>query len=423
MGRKPREKKGTDESFITSDKRAEQAAADRDRLFQLVFAGQNAAVEAMLKRGVDANATDREGWPSLFHPSQRGQLALTKLLLAHRATASFVGKSGETPLMMASEQGQSKIARILLASRCSINAASSDGTTALMGACLHSQIDMVRLLLEERALVNASTLQGGTPLDIACHGDKVLSADIAKLLLASRAAVDAENGLSGTPLMTACQNGHLATVQILLAHRANINHSSKLRQTPLATAVMSNQRDIGNILLQQGAVLRIARRPICLYRELLQVPGTRARVQGLAQAVHLNGLTGEILSFDPDTGRRAVRLPDGNKSIKSSNFQPLGNFEVDVSQMQGSLRRLAKLLKQKLGREASSEDFLCLVKNLDEDHLQCTLYLPELMPSGAIQGTSVHTASHPCGESAKFEAVDLAAQQALKALPAEGGNC
>ena len=210
----------------------------------------------MLKRGVDANATDHEGWPPLFHASQRGQLALAKLLLAHRAIASFVGKSGQTALMLASEQGQPKIARILLASRCSINAASSDGTTALMGACLHSQIDMVRLLLQERALVNASTLQGGTPLDVACHGDKVLSADIAKLLLASRAAVEAENGLSGTPLVTACQNGHLHTVQIPLAHRTNINHSSKFRQTPLATAVMSNRMDIGNILVQQGTVQR-----------------------------------------------------------------------------------------------------------------------------------------------------------------------
>ena len=425
MGRKARQlrpRKGADEPIIESKKRDDQKAMDGARLLQLVLAGQTAAVEAMLQRKVDANSTDERGWPPLFHASQRGQPSMVKLLLAHKALATFAGMTGETALMVASEQGQTKIANMLLAASCSVNLAANDGTTALMGACLHSRIDMVRLLLEKKASVGASTIQGGTALAVACHGDKVLSAEIVKLLLSCRATVDAPGQFAQTPLIAACQNGHFGAVEALLDHKANINHETTLGQSALTTAAMANERDIANLLASRGALLSLAslaskaasKEP---KQDPFLVPGSRALIENLVSASDLNGLTGEIVGFDTSKGRHAVRLPNGEeKLIKPANLKPLGNHSIDLC-MRGYVRKLVKLMKLKLEREAVPEDFLCLIQSLDENHLQCSMQLPSVMPSNSlILGRVVDISRHPDEESAKQEAVDGAALQAIKAL-------
>ena len=99
----------------------------------------------------------------------------------------------------------------------------------------------------------------------------------------------------------------------------------------------------------------------------------------------------------------------------------LSPFEVDVSHMSGHIRKLRKVLKLKLGRDVTSEDFLCCIESVDNDHLKCKLYLPHALPVSIIFGTVVPVASHSCRHSAKREAVNLAAAQALKMLRQRDG--
>ena len=414
MGRKARQR--ADEPRIGLKKRDDQAALDAWRLLQLVLAGHTAAVEAMLGRGVDVNATDENGWSPLFHASQKGQPSMVKALLTHRACATLTGKSGETALMVASEQGQLKIAGLLLAANCSVNMASSDGTTALMGACLHSRIDVARLLLEKKADVDASTIQGGTAVAVACHGDEVLSADIVGLLLSSRAEVDALGQFGSTPLISACQNGHTGAVGILLDHKANINHQTTLGQTALTTAVMANRMDIFHLLLSRGAVPFTTKDSATSSNpDPLMVSGARVLVKDLVQAADLNGLIGEILSYDSVKGRHAVRLPCGEeKLIKSANLKPLGNHTIDLS-ARGRVRKLAKFMNLKLGREVVPDDIVCLIQHLDQSHMQCTMHVPGFS-TAMILGQVVDLSRHSDKEGALLEAVDSAAFQMLKAL-------
>ena len=423
MGRKARASRATgrrpDEPQISSQARQGQADQDGGRLLELVLAGQHGAVEAILGRGVDPNFADNQGWPALFHASQRGQLAMVKTLLKRKANAAYAGLSGETALMVASEQGQEKIATLLLSSACSVNASSNDGTTALMGACLHSHISVVRVLLEKKAAVDAKTVQGGTAVAVACHGNKELSGNIVKLLISWRAAFDIPSQDSMTPLFAACQNGHLHGIEVLIDHKADINHRSALGTTPIMQAVHTGQKDVAELLLRKGAVLSLE----ALQRDLSNAKaapspmlecGSNAKIQGLIKAMHLNGQICEVLGFNSEKGRHNVRLPSGEENlIKPENLKPMGNYAVDTTKLNGYMRKLSKFLGAKLGRDVVSEDFPCLINPMENCHIQCSMELPGF---GIFRGRLVDLSRHASQDDARAEAIDSVAFRALKML-------
>ena len=154
-----------------------------DDFFAATAANDAAAVQQLIRRGIDANSRNPEGQTALFLALRGGAFEVADALL-------------KDPTL-------------------DVNAVNASDESALMMAALKGQTDWVRRLLERGAQVNKP---GWSPLHYAATGTEPT---IVKLLLDRGAAVDAESPNRTTPLMMAAQYGSEASVDLLLARGAS----------------------------------------------------------------------------------------------------------------------------------------------------------------------------------------------------------
>jgi len=173
-----------------------------------------AAVEVLLKKGVDPDTVSPKGDPLVLIAVREGKLEVLKTVLAHRPR---------------------------------VNARNALGETALMHAAIRGRMDMVKLLLDAGAAVNQT---GWTPLIYAAAGNQP---EIARLFIDRGANVNAaaENGT--TALMMAAREGHLPIVLLLMEKGADINYRSSFGWTALGVAESRNRKDVAELLLRAGA--------------------------------------------------------------------------------------------------------------------------------------------------------------------------
>ena len=70
-------------------------------LLRAALAGEAEEVRALLGRGADVNAADRDGWTPLMEAASKGHAAVVRLLLDAGADASARSKAGWTALRAA----------------------------------------------------------------------------------------------------------------------------------------------------------------------------------------------------------------------------------------------------------------------------------------------------------------------------------
>ena len=155
--------------------------------------------------------------PKDFDTSQKPEIA--KLLIEHTRNIDQRGQKGETPLMLACESGYSEVAALLLQKGADTEASDYGlGWTPLMWACFKDRLEIVQLLIEKGADVNA---------------------------------VGFKNGYS--PLMVASLKGSTRISQLLLSSGANINIKSKKGVTALALAANTDNSQLFELLVANGA--------------------------------------------------------------------------------------------------------------------------------------------------------------------------
>lgn len=140
-------------------------------------------LKALLKKGADVNAQDKDGWTALLiaiflgHQEIAKRLVLAKAkdaknfcgtalilaikedyleiakLLAEKG-ADVQGKDGRTALMSAISGGHQEIAEILIQTGANVNAQDKDGWTALMEANLKNHQKVVKILVQAGAEMN-----------------------------------------------------------------------------------------------------------------------------------------------------------------------------------------------------------------------------------------------------------------------------
>jgi ankyrin repeat protein len=221
-------------------------------------------VRFLLDRGVDANASDDEGWTALHtaaskgHPSVArallekgansnakcacegymggGQTALilaalskhvdvVELLLVKAANISLTNNRGATALMAG--VGSKALIRVLLDHGADVNAQDNDGRTALMRAYTHA--DELQTLLDRGADVNAKAKNGETVLMMASYH----SLESVRTLVNKGADVNAKDKDGTTALMRAARNGEFDIVRVLLKHGARVNEEDEIGKTAL----------------------------------------------------------------------------------------------------------------------------------------------------------------------------------------------
>jgi uncharacterized protein len=253
-------------------------AAGRDtRLIDAARHQDHRAVLALLKEGIDVNATQPDGATALHWAAYWNDPRTADLLIGAGADVNAKNELGATPLWLASSQGSPVMVERLLKAGANPNLALPGGETPLMSAARAGMTDAVRLLLDRGADVNAAERsRGQTALMWAVAQQHE---QVARLLLERGADVHARSSLRHrwvntgraseagdtdgtpveearggfTPLLFAARNGHIESAKLLLKAGAKIDDAAPNGASPLVIATHSGQSRLAAVLLQHGA--------------------------------------------------------------------------------------------------------------------------------------------------------------------------
>ena len=148
--------------------------------------GNIKAVRTFLKKGVNVNKADEDGWTPLLWASSKGRMVITKLLLNKGANINKAEDCGWTPLHMASRWCLPNVVKLLLKKGANVNKADKNGRTPLHWACHLGHVEIVKLLLTAPGIkVDKKTMIGFTALMVAARNGNESNShiEIVKLLL------------------------------------------------------------------------------------------------------------------------------------------------------------------------------------------------------------------------------------------------
>ncbi len=244
--------------------------------------GDRAAVQALVQKHADVNATQVDGTTALHWAAQANDLETADLLIRAGAKASVANIAGATPLLAAAINGSAPMIGKLVAAGADPNAPlTKSGDTALMLASRTGKADAVRALLDRGAKVNAQETWGGTTALMWAVSEK--HAEVAKLLIDQGADVNARSyyvpsasgrGFEGTtpvprkptgeefeefasgwltPLMFAARENDLESARLLLKAGAEINAQSGDGKDALSLALFDGSYDVADFLIDNHA--------------------------------------------------------------------------------------------------------------------------------------------------------------------------
>lgn len=241
-------------------------------LVEAARTANHAAVRALLKQGVNVNASEADGTTALHWASYRDDETLVDLLLRAGATVNAANDLGATPLWAASQNGSAAMVRRLLQAGANPNLALLRGETPLMVASRSGNPEVVEQLIAKGALPNARGARGQTALMWAAAQQH---ADVVKVLIAHGADIHARSDTwtmvmavfphgmleynraiphgADTALMFAARVGDLASAKLLLAAGANVNDADAWGVSAMTMAAHSGFTDLVEFLLENGA--------------------------------------------------------------------------------------------------------------------------------------------------------------------------
>jgi uncharacterized protein len=219
-----------------------------------------AKIAALLKEGVDVNASQVDGMTALHWAVYHDDLATSTLLINAGANAKAANRYAVTPLSLACTNGNTEIVELLLKAGADANTVLRGGETALMTAARTGKPGPIKALLAKGADVNARDRKGQSALMWAAdegHADAVAT------LLAAGAEFRAPLPSGFTPLLFAAREGRIDVVRVLLKAGADVNEAlepkkaaargPKVGNSPLTLAVENGHFELAVVLLNAGA--------------------------------------------------------------------------------------------------------------------------------------------------------------------------
>jgi ankyrin repeat protein len=221
-------KKGqTDKVVALLAKGADPNAKDKDgsALLQALDNNHPETADALLAKGADINAVRSDGYTAFLAACSRCLEPYVKRLLEKRVDVKVRTNSGAGALWFAAKTCSASIVETLIASGADPNLMHT-GQDLIIAPVAGNSLETVKLLLARNADVNAKTQDGKSVM-------RPLIAGFERLNL-----FQAEGGQ--TPLMRAALNHQAAAVGALLAHGAEVNTRNSIGATSLIYAVTIN---------------------------------------------------------------------------------------------------------------------------------------------------------------------------------------
>ncbi|KAH9169161.1 ankyrin repeat-containing domain protein [Lactarius sanguifluus] len=262
----------------------------RPPLFHTIRFSEDARVDAvqfLLRRGADVNATEEHLWTPLHIAAERGYLKVAQMLLEHGAEVDCRNDKRQTPLHLVSirksgdhegerEGDRAIFARILVECGADVMIQDEDKETPLHFASSYGRTEIARLLLDHGANAQAENTRGQSPLHAVPRGirqhqvypyiridsehtayHRKIAPDVALLLLERGVDVNALDEDHGTPLHYASSFGMLEVARLLIDHGAKANAENVRGETPLHLvsqyeAYTNGHSDVARPLLKLG---------------------------------------------------------------------------------------------------------------------------------------------------------------------------
>ena len=198
-----------------------------------------AAVEELLKQGVDLGVRDPLGRTALHIAAELCRPNAAKTLLAHGADPNARDERGRTPLHRAADEGCADVAELLLDYGADPNVVDRSGWTPLHLVDIH--VDLLEILVSRGAYPNVANPGGETVIiDYAING----YVDEVAVLLDHGAYSEVKDDFFRTPAFYAAEGGHVDVLYLLLDRGAKVT----LREAALIGDVY-----LAEELLKQGA--------------------------------------------------------------------------------------------------------------------------------------------------------------------------
>lgn len=140
-------------------------AGSYDDFFRAVKQDDTVTINALLRRGFDANTSDPKGQSGLLVALVEPALKAAQVLIDWPKTdINKLNLKGESPLMLASLKGYQDLVQKLIKKGADVN---KTGWTPLHYAASGGQLTIISLLLENSAYIDAESPNGTTPLMMA----------------------------------------------------------------------------------------------------------------------------------------------------------------------------------------------------------------------------------------------------------------
>ncbi|MEM8830236.1 MAG: ankyrin repeat domain-containing protein, partial [Cyanobacteria bacterium P01_G01_bin.19] len=245
-------------------------------LLKAIRSNQLIMAKLLIEQGADVNAKNSNGQTALF--SRYNSLEVVELLIEHGADAKAIDKSFSTPLFSLDNP---QVAKLLIDNGADANATNAYSNNALFGVANREVLD---ILVQRGADLKQVNNNGKTALfyvqdpevarqlinlgaDIKAidkHGENCLftitNKDVVRLYIEAGVDVNMTNISGETTLLKSINRAGLygnqnliEIIKSLIEAGADVNAQNKYGQTPLSIAVAKRNKQLVNLLLENGA--------------------------------------------------------------------------------------------------------------------------------------------------------------------------